>query len=74
MEITLGPLRVMHDVVIVDIQAAAILGIDFLLEHECKLDIPAQQLCQHEGYDSPSRLPEQLEVLLEKCAENLTAN
>ena len=44
MEITLGPLRVMYDVVIADIQAAAILGIDFLLEHECKLDIPAQQL------------------------------
>ena len=32
------------------------------------------QICQHEGNGSPSRLPEQLEVLLEKCAENLSAN
>ena len=44
MEITLGPLRVMHNVIVADIQATAILGIDFLSKHDCKLDISAQKL------------------------------
>lgn len=39
LEITLGPLRVEHKVVIANIQHDAILGIDFMSTHECKLDL-----------------------------------
>ena len=43
-EITLGPLRVSHNIVVADIHDDAILGIDFLMQHDCKLDLPSQQL------------------------------
>ena len=43
-EITLGPLRVSCNIVVVDIHDDAILGIDFLMQHDCKLDLPSQQL------------------------------
>ena len=43
-EITLGPLRVSHNIVVADIHDDAILGIDFLMQHDCKLDLPNQQL------------------------------
>ena len=43
-EITLGPLRVSHNIVVADIHDDAILGIDFLIQHDCKLDLPSQQL------------------------------
>ena len=44
MEITLGPLKVTHEVVVAALQPDAILGMDFLSQHECKVDIPAQRL------------------------------
>ena len=40
-EITLGPLRVCHNIVVADIHDDAILGIDFLMQHDCKLDLPS---------------------------------
>lgn len=39
MEITLGPLKVIHKVVVANIKQEVILGIDFLSAHDCKLDI-----------------------------------
>ena len=47
-EITMGPLRVMHELVIADLQVDAILGMDYLTENECKLDL-AQQLLTVQG-------------------------
>ena len=44
MEITLGPMRVTHDIIVADIQADAILGVDFLSEYECTVDLSAQKL------------------------------
>jgi hypothetical protein len=44
LELTLGPLRVVLDVVIADIETEAILGMDFLLGHQCKLDLAEQML------------------------------
>ena len=44
MEITLGPLKVTHEVIVAALQPDAILGMDFLSQHECKVDIPAQRL------------------------------
>ena len=43
-EITLGPLRVSHQVVVADVKDDAILGIDFLTQHDCKLDLSSQLL------------------------------
>ena len=40
MDITLGPLKVEHMVIIADIQQQAILGMDFMTTQECKLDLP----------------------------------
>ena len=44
MEIMLGPLKVSHEVIVAELQPDAILGMDFLSQHECKVDIPAQRL------------------------------
>ena len=38
-KISLGPLQVLQDVVVADLQEDAILGMDFLLSHDCKLDL-----------------------------------
>ena len=43
-EITLGPLRVSHQVVLADIKDDAILGIDFLTQLDCKLNLASQLL------------------------------
>ena len=42
--ITLGPLKVTHEVIVAALQPDAVLGMDFLSQHECKVDIPAQSL------------------------------
>ena len=43
-ETALGPLRVSHQVIVADIKDDAILGIDFLNEHDYKLDLASQLL------------------------------
>ena len=43
-EITVGPLRVIHQIVVADIKDDAILEINFLAEHDCKLDLASQVL------------------------------
>ena len=40
----MGPLKVEHTVLVADIKADAILGMDFLAQHNCKLDIAEQTL------------------------------
>ena len=39
LEITLGPMKVEHPVIIADIKQQAILGMDFMAKQECKLDL-----------------------------------
>ena len=43
-KISLGPLQVLQDVVVADLQEDAILGMDFLLSHDCKLDLVEQKM------------------------------
>ena len=43
-QITLGPLKVLQDVVVADLQEDAILGMDFLLSNDCKLDLVEQKM------------------------------
>ena len=43
-EITMGPLRVDHEMIVADLQVDAIIGIDFLLQNECKLDLKGQTM------------------------------
>ena len=47
MEITIGPLEVLHEVIVADIEADGILGIDFLSTHKCKVDLAGQHLTIH---------------------------
>ena len=46
-EITIGPLKVLHEIIEADIEADAILGMDFLSTHECKVDLADQHLTIH---------------------------
>ena len=47
MEITIGPLKVLHEIIVADTEAGAILGMDFLSTHECKVDLADQHLIIH---------------------------
>ena len=42
-KISLGPLQVLQDIVVADLQEDAILGMGFLLSHDCKLDLVEQK-------------------------------
>ena len=44
MQLTIGSLRVEHPVIVADIKVDLILGMDFLKNHDCKVDIAGQKL------------------------------
>ena len=43
-EVTIGPLKVDFNMIVADIQTDIILGMDFLLEYNCKVDLASQHL------------------------------
>ena len=77
LEITLGPLKVSHLVVVADISQEAILGMDFLSEHECKIDLPRSLLSVNgievNMWRENETVPSVCRVAL-KCDELIPAN
>ena len=43
-EVTIGPLKVDFNMIVADVQTDVILGMDFLLEYNCKVDLASQHL------------------------------
>ena len=43
-EVTIGPLKVDFNMIVADIQTDIILGMDFVLEYNCKVDLASQYL------------------------------
>jgi predicted aspartyl protease len=78
MELTIGNWKVFHEVIFADMQGEAILGMDFLLEQECKLNIgeakmvvqgQSIQLCQDNENSSCCKVSLREDILIPPNSE-----